>query len=315
MGAFDGLHRGHQALLERAQARAGGVALVTFDPHPARVLAPDRAPRLLQTPTLRRRVAEALGVANLVLLPFDREMSKLSPEAFITRYVTEGLRPTALLVGEDFRFGAGRAGDVSTLADLLAPAGIALEVVPAFALAGDGGDDKVSSSDIRSALEEGRVDDAATMLGRYHSVHGRVVEGAKRGRTIGFPTANVDYGGGFLPPSGVYATFTTVWDRSSPDYGACWASVTNLGLGPTFDGDRDALRLESHVLREDLGERLYGVELEVAFAARLRSEHKFDGPAALVEQIRRDVTAAEAILAAADRSRVLTPPPAVAEET
>lgn len=307
MGAFDGLHRGHQALLQRARAVGEHLALITFDPHPVQVLAPERAPRLLHTPTQRERIAESLGVDHLVLLPFDRAMAQLSPADFVRRYLLEGLRPSAVVVGEDFRFGAGRAGDAQQLRSRLAEAGVHTEIVaPVPGPAAEGG--KLSSTTIRRAIDEGDVGLAAELLGRYHTVHGRVVPGAKRGRSIGFPTANVDYGGGYLPPLGVYATFTVVWDPDSPDHGKPWPSVTNVGHNPTFTQGEAPVTLETHVLDEQLGERLYGVEIEVAFVQRLRPELRFSGPEPLVEQIRTDVEDARAVLAKADRGRVLVPP-------
>lgn len=312
MGAFDGLHRGHQALIERAAQRADRVALVTFDPHPMQVLAPERAPRLLHTPSLRERAAASLGVGHLVLLPFSEEMSQLQPEAFVDRYLTAGLRPVVVVVGRDFRFGAKRSGDPARLAELLAPARIDVDVVDPVAdptLQSASSSEKLSSTDIRTAIDSGAVDRAAELLGRYHSVHGVVAHGAKRGRTIGFPTANVEYEGGYLPPIGVYATFTTVWSPDSPDYGCSWPSVTNIGRNPTFTDGQAPVSVESHVLDQDLGERLYGVELDVAFVQRLRGEQKFEGPDALIAQIRRDADAARDRLSVPlDDGYVLLPP-------
>jgi riboflavin kinase/FMN adenylyltransferase len=311
MGAFDGLHLGHRALIQRADERAQHVALVTFDPHPMQVLAPERAPRLLHSPTLRERAAASLGVDHLVLLPFDREMSKLSPEEFVERYLVSGLAPSVVVVGRDFRFGAQRAGDIVLLEKLLGAAGIDLAIVDPVLDPFEGVEHgKLSSTDIRNEIDEGHVDRAARLLGRFHSVHGRVAHGAKRGRTIGFPTANVDPAVGYLPPLGVYATFTTVWSEDSPDYGQCWASVTNVGRNPTFTSGQAPVVVESHVLGQDLGERLYGVEVDVAFVERLRGEVKFDGPDALVAQIRRDASTAQERLDKAISAGVLDAEPA-----
>ncbi len=302
LGAFDGLHVGHQALLDRARARASHLGLVTFDPHPQQVLAPERAPRLLHAPVQRRRVCTALGVEHLVLLPFDRAMAQTSPEDFVQQVLLDGLRPRAVVVGEDFRFGRARQGDGEALARLLAPAGIEVErvgavpVPPAARSPQHDPQSKLGATAIRRAVEAGEVERAGAMLGRWHSVAGTVVHGARRGRTIGFPTANIEAPGAFLPEPGVYAGALAVWSPNGPAAGAVWPAVANLGRNPTFvEGSGGApLRLEAHVIDQDLGEHLYGLEVEFSFATRLRGEQRFDGPEALIQQIRRDVDAARA---------------------
>lgn len=306
MGAFDGLHRGHRALIERARTHADRVALVTFDPHPTAVLAPERMPPLLHAPVQRERVAASLGVSHLVLLPFDLEMSKMSPEAFLQTFFVDGLRPRAVVVGADFRFGARRAGTAASMAEQLR--GVDVEIVD---LLSTGSGKKVSSSDIRRAITNGNVAAAGEMLGRWHAVAGTVVHGAKRGRDLGFPTANLDpptSGAGCVPPKGIYASVFTVWSPEAPDYGACWPSVTSVGHNPTFTQAGAPLTVETHVLDRDLGERLYGLEVEVAFVKRLRDELKFDGADALVAQMHRDVDAARTVLDAATLAHTLTPP-------
>jgi riboflavin kinase / FMN adenylyltransferase len=305
MGAFDGLHRGHQALIERARTLGDRVALVTFDPHPARVLAPERAPRLLQSTTQRERVAESLGVDVLALLPFDAVMAKLPPDAFVERYLTAGLRPHALVVGADFRFGAGRAGDTQQLRRLLAPCGIELAVIEPV-LGEDGS--KLGSTEVRKAIDTGDMERAGAILGRWHAVHGPVVAGAKRGRTIGYPTANIDVGEGYVPPIGIYATVLSVWDPRSPDYGAVWPSVSSVGRNPTFAHQGAPVTVEAYVLDRDLGERLYGVEVELSFVARLRDEEKFDSVEALVARIDRDCEDARSHLGPDAIARTLAPP-------
>ncbi len=316
LGAFDGLHLGHQALLARARRASAHVGLVTFDPHPQQVLAPERAPRLLQTAEQRRRVSAALGVEHLVLLPFDREMAAMDAERFVRQVLLEGLRPAAVVVGEDFRFGRGREGDADRLARLLAPAGIEVACVPAVpvpAAAREPGADpdvKLSATTVRRAVEAGRVEHAGAMLGRWHAVAGTVVAGAKRGRTIGFPTANIHAPDGFLPAPGVYAGVLAVWSEAGPCAGQVWPAVANLGTNPTFVADPGAmpLRLEAHALDVRLGEQLYGLQVELSFVARLREEQRFDGPAALVEQIHRDVEAARARLGPQALAFAITPP-------
>lgn len=294
IGAFDGLHRGHQALLRRAAALAPRVALVTFEPHPAQVLAPGRAPPRLQTPGQRARVAAALGVDTLVVLPFTRELADTPPDAFALRLLRDGLRPAAVVVGPDFRFGAGRRGDPSVLHDLLTPAGIAVAVVdevpdPSLPC-------KLGSSGVRRAVVEGDLPAAAAMLGRPYSVEGEVVSGARRGRTIGWPTANIAASNPLLPPGGVYAGALAVVSPG-PLHGELWPAVMNLGTNPTFTPGPDAPRtLEVHALGVDLGDALYGLTVEVAFAARLRDELRFASAAELTDQISRDVAAARPLL-------------------
>ncbi len=306
IGAFDGLHRGHQALIDAAATAGGPVALVTFDPHPLRVLAPERAPELLLSNTVRARVAASLGVSHLVLLPFDRQMAALSPEAFIDRYLVQGLQPRLVVVGRDFRFGKGRSGTAEGLAAHLNRHAITANIVDPVA----GPDaDKLGSTAVRHAVRAGDVAAAAHMLGRWHAVSGTVVDGAKRGRTIGFPTANVQPDGGMLPADGVYAAYLSVWSPDAPDHGRVWPAAANLGTNPTFTGDDPAAArtLEVYAIDVDLGERLYGVQVEVAFVARLRAEQRFDGPDALVAQIRDDVEAAREHLDDDARALVLAP--------
>lgn len=297
VGAFDGLHLGHQALLRRARALVcdpssgapGRLALVTFDPHPARILAPERAPRLLQSAGQRARVCAALGVDTLVLLPFDRALADTSPEGFVQRLLIDGLRPAAVVVGADFRFGADRRGGVRELEDLLRPAGISVAVVDAVPVPEDMsiGAGKLSSSGIRAAVVAGQVAAARAMLGRWYSVEGTVVPGAGRGRELGVRTANVDVGAGLLPRPGIYAGALGVVGGPGP-----WLAGISLGTNPTFVDDPAApLVLEVHALDQQLGDSLYGATVEVAFAAHLRDELRFDGPEQLMTQISRDLAA------------------------
>lgn len=317
LGAFDGMHVGHQALLARARALGDHVGVVTFDPHPQQVLAPARAPALLQTSVQRRRVCAHLGVEHLVLLPFDRDMARMSAEDFVRTMLVDGLRPAAVVVGEDFRFGRGREGDGTRLAELLAPAGIEVARVPAVAVPEaarvEGADPshKLGATAIRTAVRRGDVERAGAMLGRWHSVAGTVVHGQHRGRTIGFPTANIDAPGGFLPTAGVYAAVLAVWSPDGPHAGAIWPAAANLGTNPTFRASAEQglppLSLEAHVIDQDLGEQLYGLEVELSFVARLRDEQRFDGPAALVAQLERDVASARQHLDSAALTRVVMP--------
>jgi riboflavin kinase/FMN adenylyltransferase len=319
IGAFDGLHLGHQALLRRARALQPQVALVTFDPHPACILAPARAPVLLQSPGQRARVCAALGIETLVLLPFDRVLADTSPEGFVQRLLIDGLRPAAVVVGADFRFGAGRRGGVRELAELLRPAGITLEVVEPVPVPWDSSaaPAKLSSSEIRAIISTGAVERAAAMLGRWYSVEGLVVRGAGRGRQIGVRTANVHAPTALLPRAGVYAGALGI--PGDPHHNVPWPAAISLGRNPTFVDDPNApLVLEVHAIGQDLGDSLYGRTVEVAFAARLRDELRFGGPQDLLTQIDRDLQAVPPALdpaGLASFARVLAPSNNLPSET
>jgi riboflavin kinase/FMN adenylyltransferase len=292
VGAFDGMHRGHQGLIARARSLAGEVAVVTFEPRPADVLAPERAVPRLQTPRQREHVCRELGVDTLVILRFDREVSRMSAQAFVQEFLLDGLRPAAVVVGYDFRFGAGRAGDPATLRTLLAPAGIDVSIVDKImtgtAKGGEEGamvGEKLGSTAIRELIAAGDVERAAMLLGRLYAVAGKVEHGAARGRGLGFPTANV--ASPLLHPAdGVYACFLSVLDASPADV---WPAVANIGRNPTFaePGAIERRTLEVHALDVDLGDSLYEREVEVAFVARLRDERRF----ADIEQLRAAITA------------------------
>ncbi|NVB39168.1 riboflavin biosynthesis protein RibF [Pseudenhygromyxa sp. WMMC2535] len=303
LGAFDGMHLGHQALVRQARALAPKVAVVTFEPRPTDILAPDRAPPRLQTPGQRERVCRDLGVDALTVLRFDREVAGLSPQAFVDRFLIDLLAPSAVVVGYDFRFGARRAGGTPELAQMLASAGIASAVVEEISLPDS--ETKLGSTAIRQLVSSGAVERATDLLGRLYALAGTVVHGAARGRGLGFPTANVR-STGLLPAPGVYACFLGLLGESE-DGGRCelehWPAVANLGSNPTFDPDSGALHLEVHALDVQLGERLYDREVEVAFVARLRDEQRFDGPEALRAAIAKDIQDARPLLAAADHLR------------
>lgn len=311
IGAFDGLHLGHQALLQRAAALQPKVALITFDPHPARVLAPERAPSLLQSPGQRERVCAALGVDPLVLLPFDRAMAAMEPRDFAQRVLIDGLRPASVVVGEDFRFGAGRRGGTEELIALLGAAGIDVAIVRELKL----GAAKIGSSAIRAALSAGEVATILGPLGRIFAISGEVVRGAGRGRGLGVPTANIATRDVLLPAPGVYAAALQVVDPISPLYGARWPAAANLGSNPTFRGEAHspAQSLEVHALDVDLGERLYGLEVEVGLFRRLRDEARFADVDALKAAISADLDAARTIVTEAAMADFWPPPPLRAE--
>ncbi len=310
IGAFDGLHRGHQALFARAAELAPRRAIMTFEPHPLAVLAAERAPPRLQTEAQREWVAAALGLDHLVALPFTREVSSLSPEAFVHRYLVDGLRPAAVVVGDDFRFGARRAGGPAELQALLEASGITSAVVPQVT---DANGEKLGSTSVRTALRAGDVARAAEVLGRWHAVEGRVEHGAARGRKLGFRTANVRSAGSMLPASGVYAVVMVILDHAHPAGLQPLASVANVGTNPTFAPDPRSdsapeRSLEVHVLDRDLGESLYDRAVEVSFVARLRDERTFPSSEALVAAIEDDVARARPLLDADALAQVVISP-------
>lgn len=310
LGAFDGMHLGHQALLGRAREVAQAIAVVTFEPRPAEVLAPERAPARIQSPRQRARVCRALGVDTLAVLAFDRAVSRLSPAEFVDTFLIGLLGPGHLVVGYDFRFGAGRAGGPEELEALLRPAGIGVSVVDKIAAQTQPGSaarptEKLGSTAIRRHVRAGEVERAAALLGRFHAVAGTVQHGAARGRTLGFPTANVS-GPGLLPRPGVYACFLGLLDAAGELEVEHWPAVANVGTNPTFT-DGGPTTLEVHALDVDLGERLYGREVEVYFVDRLRDEVRFDGADALRAAIAADILRARPRLAGRDDERHPTP--------
>ncbi len=286
-GNHDGVHLGHRALLDAARALAARehrVVALTFDPHPAQVLAPHRAPPLLTTPARRADLLRRAGADHVEILPFDHALAQRSPEEFVDGVLVERLRAAGVVVGPDFRFGRGRAGDLATLRALGEERGFAVRAVGPVERAGA----VVSSTRVRGLLTEGRVAEATALLGRVHDVGGVVVEGHRRGRTIGFPTANLDPEPVLAPADGVYAVVARVDDEIV-------RGVANLGVRPTLEAGRS---IEVHLF--DFDRDIYGRAVRVGFVARLRGEVKFDGLDALKAQIARDADEARHALDAAD---------------
>lgn len=286
IGAFDGVHRGHQTLVRRAvgAARQRGVRSVamTFDPHPTAVVRPGSEPPLLQTLVDRVAGLDAAGVDEVVVLQFTRELASLEPHAFLEEVLVDRLAPVKVVVGTNFRFGHRAAGDVVVLAEGGERHGYEVEAVTLLELDGE----PISSSSVRDRLAAGDVAWSTKALGRAHEIVGDVVPGDGRGRTIGVPTANVAVGDGLLVPgNGVYAGHARAGERR-------WPCVTNVGTRPTFDGT--GVTVEAHLLDADV--ELYGERLAVSFEHRLRGERKFDGPDELVAQIRRDLDEARGLL-------------------
>jgi riboflavin kinase/FMN adenylyltransferase len=295
VGNFDGVHLGHQVLVSAAVERArsaGGVSVVlTFDPHPARVVSPDRAPAALNTLAQKEELLAGLGVDRLAVLPFDASVAGLRPEAFAREVLAEALGARHVVVGEAFRFGRGREGDARNLVVLGERLGFEVVAVPAVLAEGGA----VSSSRVRDALVGGDVRAARALLGRPYFVDAVVVRGDGRGSTIGVPTANLDPENEVLPARGVYA------GRCRVPGGGWWGAVVNLGHRPTF-GSGPAT-LEAHLL--DFAGDLYGARVRLEFSGRLRSERRFDGVPALVARIRQDIGEARALLSAAGDDEVI----------
>jgi len=285
-GNHDGVHLGHRALVETArrvaarETPAPRVVALTFDPHPTHFVAPDRAAPLLTTPERRAELLRGAGADEVVIRRFDADFSALSPEAFVEEILVGELGACAVVVGTDFRFGALRAGDVELLETLGAPLGIRVVTVSPVTLDGE----LVSSSQIRAALTRGDVALAARMLTRVHDVERRVVQGDQRGRTLGFPTANLELTGLMPPADGVYAVALRILDADDALTAKRWFGVANLGVRPTLNAGRS---MEVHVL--DFEGDLYGRRLRVGFVERLRGEQKFPSLDALKAQIARDV--------------------------
>ena len=289
IGNFDGVHVGHLEILRRVVELASETGCVptvlTFHPHPARILAPDRAPKLIVTLEQRLRLFEAAGIAATLVQPFSTHLAALTPREFCNGILIGALGAQCVMVGEDFRFGVRQTGDVDTLRSF----GIEVRPVEEIGLAGV----RASSTAIRRLVEEGRVSRARRMLGRPFALEGPVVHGRGIGRTLTVPTLNLASENELLPATGVYVTRTRdeATDRE-------WASITNVGYRPTF-GD-GGLTVETYLLDSPPAEA--PERIEVQFLARVRGERKFESPEALKAQILRDAGAAQRFHRRAGRS-------------
>lgn len=285
LGVFDGVHLGHRAILATAVARARASGLqalaCTFDPHPAEVLQPAQAPAPISTLDERLALLAETGVDASVVLAFTAELAAVEPEAFVKDVLLERLHARDVVVGFNHTFGRGARGSAQLLQALSQRLGFRCDVVPPLLIEGVA----VSSSEVRAALKAGQVERANRYLGRPYAVGGQVVQGAGRGRSLGFPTANIRPDRPLLVPAGVYACRAQVDGQSHP-------AVVNIGVRPTFEERR--LVVEAHLL--DFSGTLYGCAIRVMFVSRLREERKFPGPEALREQIGLDITAARRYL-------------------
>jgi riboflavin kinase/FMN adenylyltransferase len=292
IGAYDGVHLGHRAVISQVRARAqqlgAASVVVTFDRHPASVVRPDSAPKLLTDTEQKLQLLASTEVDGTLVVPFDSKQATEPANEFVQRVLVDALAVQSIIVGEDFHFGYQRSGNVQLLQNLSTQ--FAYDVMPVRLVErSDGVDEPISSTAIRRALAGGDVTRAAAMLGRNHEVRGVVGHGDQRGRTIGFPTANVQIDASIcLPADGVYAAFVTL------DDGVVHPAAVNLGRRPTFHDRADASLLEAHLL--DFSGDLYGRRLSVAFQAFLRGERKFSGVDELKAQLAIDIAHAREAL-------------------
>jgi riboflavin kinase/FMN adenylyltransferase len=282
LGNFDGLHRGHMKIIDRVRRRAGErggtPAAMTFDPHPPRVLRPDKAPPLLMTKAQKLEALGRAGMQGVAVLRFTLELSLWDPEMFVRTVLVEWLHVTEVWVGANFLFGHNREGTFTVLRGLGARYGFRAEKIDPVRYK----DFVVSSTRIRRLVSEGRVDEAGALLGHHYFIDGTVARGAGRGRQLGFPTANLATENELLPPAGVYATTATV-------DGVVHPSITNIGLRPTF-GDVESITTETHVF--DFDRDLYDRTLRLSFVQRLRDERAFPDVDALRAQVEADCRSA-----------------------
>ena len=292
IGAYDGVHRGHQAVIGQVRKEAQQLScqsvVVTFDKHPASVVRPESAPKLLTDLDQKLELLQQTGIDATLIVEFNRERSTEDPALFVKRVLVDTLRAQVVVVGEDFHFGFNRGGNVAMLRELGKQFDFQVEPVKLIARP-DGVEEPVSSTSIRRALAGGQVETATNLLGRAYEVRGVVVNGDKRGRMIGFPTANVEVPNTMcLPADGVYA------GKFQCDDGSVHACAINLGRRPTFFEHADHSLLEAHLL--DFDGDLYGQKVSVTFGHFLRSERKFDGLEAIKTQLQLDVAAARLAL-------------------
>jgi len=281
IGNFDGVHLGHQQLIENVvrEARYFGVPSVvyTFHPHPVKVLHPEKPTYRMFDLRDQQEQFEQRGVEYVIIEEFTREFSKLTPQDFLDRYIVGRLHPKTLVVGHDFSFGADRAGNIPYLEKYCAQKGIRLIIIPPFQLGGT----VVSSTLIREKLKNGEVEKANELLGRTYYVRGHVQKGFQRGRTIGVPTANIHPDVEFIPRLGVYCTLTKIGAHLHP-------SVTNIGVNPTFEENgKNPVKIETHLF--DFDAQLYGMEVEVYLLHFIRDEMKFSGIDELKKYIQKDM--------------------------
>lgn len=280
IGNFDGLHLGHQRIVEtvcaRARALHGTSIVMTFDPHPLTILRPAGRPPLILPLSEKIKILSSLGLDVLLIIPFTREFASITAERFIEDLLAHRIGAREVYVGANFHFGRGGVGDFELLRNEGKRLGMGVERVPVVLF----DDQPISSTRIRDNIERGAVDRAAAMLGREYTVRGLIVHGKGRGAGLGFSTANISTDNELIPAEGVYVTRAEIGDQR-------YSSVTNIGERPTF-GERERV-IEAHLL-DYSGPELYGQTMRLGFCAFLREERRFDSPEALIAQIRRDVS-------------------------
>ncbi len=286
LGNFDGVHLGHREIIKRVVSKAREwktrSMVFTFKPHPLKIVAPERKLYLITTEEEKAELLLDLGIDLLYFARFTEDFARTHPEEFIQETIVERIGPRLLIVGYDYGFGRGRMGGIELLKEAGRKAGFEVEVVPPFMIEGE----VVSSSLIRESILRGDVKRASRLLGRYYAIRGKVVKGAGRGKTIGFPTANIIPYKELLPARGVYATYVSL-------EGKTYRGVTNVGYCPTFNSGTTTM-VEAYIM--DLQRDIYGLELEVSFVERLRDERAFETPTHLADQIKRDIERAQEVL-------------------
>ena len=287
IGNFDGVHAGHQEILQTAMSEArkahGSAFALTFDPLPAKVLAPERAPKLILTPEDKLELLGRSGLDAVLVLEFTQELSRLTPREFVREYLVKRIGVRTVVVGHSVNFGYQRKGSAQVMTELGREFGFATRIVGPVAVEGI----EASSTRVREVIGEGDLITAARLLGRCHFLRGPVVHGRERGRTIGFPTANLQSRTELLPPDGVYATRIVLAD------GSAHGSITNVGMRPTFAEPERTI--EAHIF--DFNRDIYDQEVKLEIIERIRPEKKFESGAALAAQIASDVKQAKEIVA------------------
>lgn len=284
MGNFDGIHLGHRALVGNAVAEAKQwrtqSVVFTFEPHPLKLLAPERAPQMIVNHQDKMDMLQALGVDAVIVQTFDHRFASIQAEDFVRRYLLGHLNLSKIWLGRDLRFGRDRQGDAEDLIHWGSELGFGVGIVEPILVQGK----RISSSRIRQLIEQGRVDEVQPMLGRYHFISGRVVAGHRRGRKMGFPTANLASATELLPQDGIYATLLELQNH-------CWLSVSSVGRNPTFG---EGLRtIEAYIL--DFAQDIYRKPVKLSFVQRIREERRFAQIEDLVTQMHEDVQAARTI--------------------
>ncbi len=278
LGNFDGIHLGHQRIFEKVIEEAkkihGESVVITFDPHPLKILHPEKCPPLLTPFRKKMMLIEKTGIEKVLCIPFTRAFAEISPLEFVQQVLVERIKAKKIIVGYNYRFGKGKIGNVETLKNHCQLFNVEVEVVAALKVH----DTIVSSSKIRELLKEGEVEKASTLLGKDYSVIGRVIEGARRGHLLGFPTANLEISDELYPKPGVYAVGVE-W------HSQLFNGVANIGFNPTFDSK--VFSIEVFILNFD--QNIYGNEIQVSFRRRIRNEIRFNSPSDLIDQIKQDV--------------------------